>query len=66
MDIGSTKPIDSVVSSDEVLINQVISDGEELDEWETSPTPTLEQALCVMTTRAEDRRIPHTKTAEWE
>ena len=39
MDIGSAKPIDSVVSSDEALINQVVPDEEELNEWETSPTP---------------------------
>ena len=54
-----TKPIDSV-GPDEELINQVLPDGEELAEWETSPTPTLEQALCVMRLCAEDRRIPET------
>ena len=60
MDSGSTEPINSVVP-DEDLIDQVVPDGEELKEWETSPTPTLEQALCVMTMSAEDRRIPKIK-----
>ena len=53
MDNGSTEPIDSV-GSDEALVNQVVPDGEELNEWETSPTPTLndgEHGPCVTMTR---------------
>ena len=75
MDSGSTEPINSVVS-DEDLVNQVVPDEEELKERETSPTPNWDQALCVILS-VEDRRIrairmgtqpmcqDDMKTAEW-
>ena len=59
------KLIDSVVSSDEALINQAVPDEEELNEWETSPTPDWNKPL-----RNDDKRggsqVPHTKMTEWE
>ena len=38
VDSGSTKAIE-LVGPDEALIDQVVPDEEELNEWETSPTP---------------------------
>ena len=59
MDIGSTKLIDSVVSSDKALINQVLPDEEELKNGRQAQL-LIGTSLCVMTTSAEDRRF-HTR-----